>query len=221
MGRKNWNSLSDVLDAMHSCGAYIILRNYEEIADETYYMSGHDDIDFLCSDAKACRNVLDVKKDVPWKSHDHCFVKIKNTDVKIGLRYVGDGYYDTKWEEDMISSRVAHEGGFYVMSDENYFYSLLYHALLQKKTLSEDYKTRLRRMGAEHGISIKEDSDFISILIDYLVKKGYKVPYTKDPSVPLNYKDVPEELLTGHSEWMVRRMMFRMQAKITRNIAKI
>ncbi len=204
---KNWNSLSEVLDAIEHTCPYIILRNYEELSDENYYMSGHDDIDILCADKKAVRKVLDVEKDVIWRSWDHCFIRINNRRVKIGIRYVKDGYYDRNWEQNMLDHRVKYQDKYYVMDDENYFYSLLYHALLQKKYLSDDYAERLKVMGMTLGFILDSESDYLNCLIKYLVDKKYVVEYPKDLNVPINYQDVPDHLRKGYLTWKMKRYL--------------
>ena len=55
--QKNWESLTAVLKAMEEAGPFIVLRNYEELDDENYFMSGHDDIDFLVTDDKKIRDL--------------------------------------------------------------------------------------------------------------------------------------------------------------------
>ena len=214
--QKNWGSLSEVLKAMETAGPYIVLRNYEELDDENYFMSGHDDIDFLVTDDKKIREILDTVQDVKWRSQDHCFVQIKNVPVKIGLRYVGDNYYDVKWEQDMLEKRVNH-GTFDIMDEENYFYSLTYHALLQKKKLSEDYDRRLSKMAKNLGIDISKG--LYPTLFEYMKEKGYTVVYPKDPTVPLHYDNVPKELLGPKTEWVFRRTFFRIKRKLVKGFA--
>ena len=205
--QKNWNSLSEVLEAVEHTCPYVIMRNYEELSGENYYMSGHDEIDILCTDKRQVRRVLDVEKDVIWRSPDHGFIRIKDHRVKIGIRYVGDGYYDKHWEEHMLDTRILHEDGFYVMDEENYFYSLLYHALLQKKRLSEDYRNRLKVMAEKLGIILKEDADYMNCLIGYLRDRQYFVEYPRDLNVPIHYAGVPKDLLKGYPAWIVKRYM--------------
>lgn len=50
------------------------------------------------------------------------------------------------WGLDMLKSRVLYENLCYVPDEKNYLYSLLYHSLVQKHQMSEDYKERIRKM---------------------------------------------------------------------------
>lgn len=206
--QKNWDSLDGVLDAIDACGPYLILRNFEELSDQSYYMDGHDDIDFLCEDVKKVKSVLDVRKDVCWKSQHHFFIKLGDKDVKIGLRYVGDNYYDVNWEKEMLRTRIKGNGNFYRMDQENYFFSLLYHAVLQKKRLSDDYRIRLNKMGEELSLDLKGEEDFYSTLFAYMKRKNYKVVYPTDSTVTTNYAKVESGMKKGFLPWRIRRILF-------------
>ena len=207
MRQKNWSSLAEVLHTIEQCTPYLILRNYEELTDEKYYMAGHEDIDFLVQDSAKVRRALQARNDLWYRSHDHCFIVIKGVDVKIGLRYVGDGYYDRAWEMEMLRKRRLHPEGFYVMDDEDYFYSLLYHALLQKRIFQEDYRIRLKEMGRAFNIILDKEEDYKKCLFQYLIKCGYWVEYPRDVNVPINYADVPQQLLKGYFRWKVCRYL--------------
>lgn len=46
----------------------------------------------------------------------------------------------------MLSSRIFDKRGFYRLSDEEYFFSLIYHAAYQKREFAQDYVERLTAM---------------------------------------------------------------------------
>ena len=97
-GQKNWNNLYEAINAMNQTSPCLVLRNYEDMSNDNYFMKGHDDIDFLCENQQEIVRVLDARKNVYWGSPDHFIVKINGKDIKFGLRYIGDGYYDALWE---------------------------------------------------------------------------------------------------------------------------
>ena len=213
----------DAFNEMNLHGNYIILRNFEEISNDCYYMAGHDDIDFLCDRQKEIVKALDARKNNFWGSQDHFLVKIAGYNVKFGLRYIGDGYYDSYWEEEMLENKVLRDAHYYVMQDRDYFYSLLYHALLQKKTLSDDYRIRLRDMGTRIGMKLEEYTDFERVLFHFLNERKYTVPYPKDPTVPVHYEHVPESFLRGYAEWRLRKIFYiprKMAGKAFRRILR-
>lgn len=221
MEQKNWDNIKDVFHAMESCGAFLVLRNYEELTDDNYYMNGHADIDCLCEDAKKVRKMLQTKKNIMGRGKNHGFVLIHGQLVKFGFFHIGDGYYDAKWEKQMLETRVKHEGDFFVMNEENYFYSLLYHALLQKRKFSDEYRVRLRKMGENFGFNLLSDDDYKSCLFSYLIKEGYTVEYPEEPNVAVHFADVPKELLGKKKGWGFRRCVFFVEKKFGRLMRKV
>ena len=85
----------------------------------------------------------------------------------------------------MLSSKIMHPNGFYIMKQENYFYSLIYHALLQKKVFSEDYKERLAVMGREFGQNAISELEWLEVLRSYMRNSNYIISAPVDLSVPL------------------------------------
>lgn len=222
--QKNWESIDAVFEAMESCGPYIVLRNFEELSDSNYYMSGHADIDCLCTDAKAVRKTLQAKRNKLGSGQNHGFVSINGQLVKFGFFSLGDKYYATKWEQKMLDTRIKNPLGFYTMNSENYFYSLIYHALLQKPKLSDEYLNRLISMGKEFGLKLNNEDDLRSCLYSYLNDNKYLVEYPQEPNVAVNYAKVPKEMLGKYEGWRFRRFthkLVKIFAKIVKKVFKI
>ena len=70
-------------------------------------------------------------------------------DVTFDIRSYCDNYYDTKWIRSMLARRKLDPRGFYVLDDENYFYSLLYHAVAHKKVVSKTYAPILNKLSMQ------------------------------------------------------------------------
>lgn len=206
---KRWNSLDDALAALDSKTRYLILRNFEELSNKKCYMDGHDDIDFLVEDIWEARRALHVHNGINWNSPNHFSITINDKNIKVGLRYLGDNYYDKKWERYMLDNRQMNNSGFYIMEEESYFYSLLYHSLLQKHELSNDYRERLYKMGLKLNIQLSDEVRYNKVLFNYLYEHDYKVPYPNDPSVVVNYKSVPNDLLNGKTIWTVKKALWK------------
>ena len=151
MPKKNWNSLTEVLNTLNENCNYLILRNFEELADESYYLEGHDDIDFLCDNQKKIRRLLDARRSIYIMPEDHFYIKVQGKNVKIGLKYVGDQYYDISWEKEILKTRQYHKNGFYVMNEENYFYTLLNkNQHLQERRRANDLGAAMRSKKLSH-----------------------------------------------------------------------
>ena len=187
--QKEWNSILEVFNAMNSCGRYVVLRNFEEISEEKYYMSSHADIDCLCENAMLVRKTLDVRGNRFGAGRNHVFVLIKGKMVKFGIFTVGDGYYDRLWEAKMLDFRVFNQKGFYTLNE-----------------LSDEYRSRLTIMGNKLGVHLYGDKSLYDCLFQYLENNHYIVEYPLEPNVGINYKQVPPHMLGKKNGWGLRRI---------------
>lgn len=207
-----YNSFQEVIDVLNENDLpYLILRNYDNLLKEEMYMNGHGDVDMMVEDSNVVKKVLNAHE---YPSHGddetHYYVVVNNQKVSLDLRHVGDGYYCTKWQNDILSRRILYQG-FYVMSPEDYFYSLIYHAIIQKPQFSEEYKNRLLKMGSDLGLYISEDNnatDFINLLEQYMIKNGYFYTYPHDIYVPLHTKYITRKLIERDSTLYIRHWIF-------------
>lgn len=209
---KTYRNFQEVIDILNENKlSYIILRNYDNILEEEMYMNGHGDVDMLVADSKIVKDVLNAQE-YPYHGDDgtHYYVEVNGQRVSLDLRHVGDGYYCTKWQNDMLNRKVLNQG-FYVMSPEDHFYSLIYHAIIQKPQFSEEYKNRLVKMGSDLGIHLSEDNktnDFIKLLEQYMIKNGYFYTYPHDIYVPLHTKYITRKLIEKDSNLYIRHWIF-------------
>ena len=108
---------------------------------------------------------------------------IDGKQISFDIREVGDNYVDTKWESDILKRRILSESGLYVPSKDDHFYSLIYHAIIQKKDISETYVKVFHDVG---GYTEKQAKDKVFLrkkLDDYMSKNGYKMVKPRDETV--------------------------------------
>ena len=215
---KNWKSLNEFFRILNENTNYLVLRNYEDFEDGLIVVQ-HPDIDILCSDRDnllkyACSESRVNKSD---KIHRHILIEGKLVDLDI--RHVGDGYYDARWEQKMLGNKILYNGMCYVMDPENYYYSLLYHALIQKKVISNDYKKRLAGMASELDFSIKSPLS-ISTLESYMKRKGYKYTYPINPRGIVNFTHVDKNLIEMNLYRQLMRTLYYLKRKIVNIIKK-
>ena len=175
-----WNTIEEMFDALHNAKEpYIILRNYEEIDADNFYTTGHADIDFLTRNGKRFAKCIHAYPRFTSDDGIHYEVLIAGTEVVIDVRSVGDGYYDANWERALLHNRVLLDERFYIPDKENYYYTLVYHAILQKKELAVDYLFRLNKMAEYLGIQAKTEQEHLTALERFLKEKGYyyTIPY--------------------------------------------
>ena len=91
-------------------------------------------------------------------------------------------------EEDILKNRVWNKKGFYTLNDEDYFYSLLYHALIQKLDFSDDYKNRLKNMNKDYTNEIADSLKKSSKMLEkWMLNRKYIAVKPVDETVIYNY----------------------------------
>ena len=190
IGVPYWKSIHDLFFVFNNSLNYVVLRNFECLPDE-YNVEGHGDIDLMVENLNYVKYLTGAKAGFPRKKY-RCYyhININNEQVPFDFRYVADNYYDVKWQLDILNTRELAEGGFYKPDKTNYFYSLLYHALVQKPVFGNDYKLRLKGLSKDiEGLNITDDYstvEYLNILSDYLEKKDYNYVKAIDKSVYFN-----------------------------------
>lgn len=206
---------------------YLVLRNYENMLSPEIYMDGHGDIDLLCADSRALAKsvgAMAYTNKVKEVCDDgvHYYVMIANKPVSLDLRSVGDGYYCTKWQKEMLKRRILKDG-FYVMDELDYVYSLMHHAILQKRTFSDEYRNRLTEMCKRQQIHVTDDSPqcFIRLLETYMEEHGYTYTYPTDTFVPLNKRYISSALLEKNRSLAFKHWKFDTKVSIIECLVKI
>lgn len=204
-----YNNITEVFDLLnHNNISYLVLRNYENLLEPEMYIDGHGDVDLLCADSQEIVRVLDAqtnrKDQWPYRGDGiHYYIFVAGERVSLDLRYVGDDYYCKEWEEYLLRNRIVHNG-FYVMDEKSYFFTLIYHAILQKPYLAEEYLSRLSIMAEKLGIVLSNYSEisFIAILNTYMRENGYCYTYPVDYIVPVRFHLVDQNLVKmNHKRW--------------------
>ena len=170
-------SPQEVFNALNTHVNYAVLRNFEGWP-ETLVSESHQDIDLLTDDYYKTLLILGAVPVFPQPYRVHHLVPVGDRTIPFDIRSVDDGYYDPTWARHLLNHRVMHLG-FYRLSDTDYFWSLLYHGIYHKKTLSKEYHERLER--------IREPlSDEPKRMLDtYLKEHSYEVTTPLDQSVKL------------------------------------
>jgi len=155
LGSHGWKSLNDIFTALNEFTNYVILRNYENL--ETEISKLHPDIDLLTDNQRLVADIINGKKTYKKNYRVQYLVKVNRKNVYFDLRYIGDNYYDYKWQQNILYNKIKYKD-FYVPNDKNHFYSLMYHAFIHKPDLSEDYILRLIKMSSEIGFNYSKKS---------------------------------------------------------------
>ena len=179
-GAEGWNTLEELFYTLNSTLKYVVLRNYEYLPDK-YKSVEHGDIDLLVEDLENAKFILNFKMVFKQSYRVHCECKIHQENVRFDLRYVGDNYYCKAWEHNILNNRILERSCFYVPEKNDYRFSLLYHALIQKQKLSDEYREKLSNLF---------DNIYIEDLNNFLYSNGYEFTKPIDKSVYYNTRNV-------------------------------
>lgn len=191
-GTNGWKDPDEFFYILNSLFDYVILRNFESYPEEITSPK-HKDIDLLTDDLLQIPYV--INRIIP-KNNDNfksTYVMIGGNKVHIDLIHVKDGYYDEKWCNAILQNKIFNKKGFYTPSLNDYFYSLLYHGLIHKSKISEDYILRLIKMSEKLKTEKVTEDDFRNnkvkkILDSYLLEKKYQ--YTNSKSYKIKHNEV-------------------------------
>jgi hypothetical protein len=211
IGSNGWGSLEDVFDILNKTINYVVLRNFETIHDEMD--SQHPDIDVLTDNQDNAISILNAQKTIQKKYRVQYKVLIDNKEINFDLRFIGDNYYDINWQKDILATRIK-EKFYYRPTSVNYFYSLLYHALLHKAKFGIDYQNRLLELNDKY--SIISNRKYLSVLDvfnnleEFIGNNKYYFTYPNDFSVFWNYKLYDKV----NSSWSILHKGYRTYASI-------
>ena len=214
VGANGWESIEEFFYVLNNTIDYVVMRNFECLPNE-YNMESHGDIDLLVSNYAECVYVTNAKNVFKSKRRVHNEVRIGKENVLFDFRYLGDQYYDEKWEKKILETKLMTDNGFYRPDAKEYFYSLLYHGMVHKPALSDDYRERLILLGEVVGIKNLSETDFDNasvnaILSDYLNINSYTYTEPYDLTVYFNEKFVGKTRISA-----IRRAIFE-----TKNILR-
>ena len=177
VGANGWSSLKELFDTLNNSTNYVVLRNFEDLI-EPVKLENLKDIDILTDDFWQISYIVNKKLRKEGETGPSSYVEVDGNRIKFDFKTPGDGYYDKAWEEDILKKRKLFQNEFYILDDENYFYSLLYHMLIHKQKLNEKYIERLcvvaKRLKIDNYYDIKDKSTVLKEFLDkFLDKKNY------------------------------------------------
>ena len=208
LGVGGYKSISELFYVLNNTIKYVVLRNHEVLPEE-YTVEGHGDIDLLVEN-KNYAAYLTLARPVFKESYRvYHIINIAGKEVPFDFRYVQDNYYSPKWEQDILKSRVLQKGLFYVPSPEHQFYTLLYHAYIQKWEVKPDYIPKLTCYGKQIGVDYKDSPDLAVELLDaFMLPRNYEYIRPNDKSVIYNQKNLRKSKMAFRYGTCVKQLDF-------------
>ena len=185
VGVGGWDSLEQLFYVMNATTEYVVLRNFENLPAK-YNSDEHGDIDFLVKDLSEIIFITSAEKVFDEEDRVYFKIKIAGTDVFVDFRYVGDNYYDETWQRNILKNKELTQRGFFVPTNEDYFYSLIYHCLFHKFNIASDYPHKIKNIYSKLEIYNEKNcyfSNYFLLLEKFLSDNSYQVIKPKDQSV--------------------------------------
>ncbi len=117
----------------------------------------------------------------------------------------------------MLARRVSDERGFFRPADEDYFYGLAYHALMQKPRISTNYQIRLVQIARQLHLagwtaSAVSDPSRVKALLDVkMTREGYGYAVPRDRAVFFNFRPLGSRI--PYLRWRVRGVQLRLERR--------
>lgn len=184
-------SLRELFALLNLCSHYVVLRNYEGLPEQ-FVVGSHGDIDLLVESLDEVVALLGLEKESESKLRVRYYVTLNSSEeVYFDLRSPGDGYYNAAWSQRILQRRCLDGRGFYVPDAETFCFALMYHALIHKIHVAEDYLPKLQAAYARLFPELELPTQAMpEILEGYMLENGFTYTQSQDPSVYFNEQNI-------------------------------
>lgn len=189
-GVGGFKKIHDLFYLLNNTIEYCVLRNFECLPDK-YTLEGHGDIDLLVENLNYIVYLTGAKSLNPEINFRVQYeILINNQKIPFDFRYCGDKYLDINWEYNILKSRVIFNDLVHIPNEENHFWTLFYHAIVQKPLIKEDYSIKLNKIAESFNLKLdlsdlNKSSD---LLKQYIDKNEYFFETPIDKTVYFNQK---------------------------------
>lgn len=189
-GTGGWPSLKALFTHLLLSVDYAVLRNFDELP--AALPVGDADVDALCRSPQEFAAAANARALVDQCGKFSCVTEVAGLPLQFDLRSIGDNYYDTRWQVDMLARTQLHGSCVLTLALDDYFFSLLYHAKVHKMQVKDIYRQRLTQIASALGLSQLEGIDLTAddvaaeLLAGFLVANRYEYAAPLDIWVQLN-----------------------------------
>ncbi len=186
VGADGWPDLTTVFRTLRRATPYVVLRGFDELPA----IPDDHEIDVLGRRRLDLGALLGARPDWPGGGAFH--FDVAGERVTFDVRTVGDGYLDAAWQDQILSQRTWFADDVPVPRIDDLFFSLLYHAKIQKLAVKPAYGPLLDRLAKELGIpdtlvtTLLDDRTSAEVLDGFLAAHRFRVPIPADTGVERN-----------------------------------
>lgn len=191
-GANGWQSPQELFDVLNHTVDYVVLQEGDTPACNTE--KAPCKVELLTRDLRKTLSLLNAKPEKNAASRAQYAVSIGGKQVSWTIRTTGDNYYCEAWAEDMLTRRQLSAQSVYKLSDADYFYAQIYHAVVHQACLSSGIKQQLSelysRLVTNPPTSIDSYpsplDEYNALMEQFMKGKGYEVVRPADTSVQFN-----------------------------------
>lgn len=203
--RPRFESIKEFFDCLNNNKdlKYIVMRNFDDLLGGII-PKANSDIDLLVNDFYLFKRITGAigykhkqkasyinggtaKEYGGYKVGAH--ILIGGERVNVDIRYKGDNYYCINWQEELLETARV-KNGVKIPSKENYFFSLLYHALVHKYAVNDEYRSILSELAKSHATNssgqMLANEDLWTLLNEFMNEKKYTYVRALEHSIPFN-----------------------------------
>ena len=187
---EKWDSIEAVFNFIGNSTKYLILRNFEDLEKEIFDSNSlHPDIDLLCDNPQLLIDLIGAIKTSNIKYRRQYYIFVNSKKVFLDIRGINENYYCYNFSTKMLENRKQFRS-FYIPQDKDYLYSLIYHCLIHKNSISKDYVTKIFNLSRriDLNINFNLNNDLFKLLTHFLNENNFCIVEPKDLSVFYNYK---------------------------------
>jgi hypothetical protein len=186
--QRSFRSLAKAFEHLNSDPSFqwLALRNFKQMP--TACVEEHTDVDILVSDYFAAKALLDAEgysSSGMFENGGYCVLNtviIADKPVLFDFCYVGDGYYDSQFQRDMLAARELRRECVYCPTHTDYQLSLLYHGIVHKTQIAKKYADQYHTWWPK--MNMKRENLY-DLLTELMEARGYN--FTKpEASVRFN-----------------------------------
>lgn len=187
-GANGWFSLNELFYILNNTIEYVILRGSRELISDSF-TDTHRDVDIFVTDYQNTKYIINGVSDCnTFRPHER--IIINNKTYYIDIWRANYNYFDPSWSNIFLKNKKSRDG-YFVLDDYNDFYLLLYHCLIIKGRITEDYKERIEKFIEVNKLVSQLDL----LLLDFLKKHDYSITKPKDRSLTLHFQGTIKEYI--------------------------
>lgn len=192
-GTNGWNSFDELFYVLNECNEYLVLRNSDKVSLE-YFKKNKGDVDLLVKDRNRCLFLLGDLSCIDSSGKEDSKISIDNKIVLFELYEKGKNLFHEQYENHLFKSKVLN-GEMYCLPEELEFYTMLYHALLFHKHLSQKHYDRIEAKLKELNIQLNEinQKSLLDLLANFFLRNGFLFIAPDDGDIYFNF-----DLLEGN-----------------------